>query len=109
MYRLICVVADRVNIAIDAFDASINRIAAWAIALRNARKGLLDSYLAPASVRDAEHAGDLTARLALQEERKTLPMGAVWDYYCLTRNVGVREEWLDRCKTYEKDVLYKRI
>ena len=74
---------DRTFIALDYFDASINRVAAWAVGMRNARKAILSSCLAPASIRDAEHKGDLTSRLALMEERKTLPFGAIWDYYCM--------------------------
>ncbi len=99
---------DRVFIGLDYFDASINRIACWAIGMRNARKALLDAYLAPAAIRTAEAEGDYTLRLALQEERKTLPMGAVWDYYCMTRGVGTGEEWIADMKDYEKTVLATR-
>ena len=59
---------DRTFIALDYFDASINRVAAWAVGMRNARKAILSACLAPASIRDAEHKGDLTSRLALMEE-----------------------------------------
>lgn len=99
---------DRVFIGLDYFDASINRIAAWAIGMRNARKAILSACLAPASIRDAEHRGDLTTRLALMEERKTLPLGAVWDYYCLKSGVGVGCDWLEKVRAYETDVLSKR-
>ena len=53
------------------------------------RKAILSACLAPASIRDAEHKGDLTSRLALMEERKTRPFGAIWDYYCMKQDAGV--------------------
>lgn len=99
---------DRTFIALDYFDASINRVAAWAVGMRNARKAILSSCLAPASIRDAEHKGDLTSRLALMEERKTLPFGAIWDYYCMKQDAGVGTDWLAKVKQYETDVLSKR-
>ena len=99
---------DRTFIALDYFDASINRVAAWAVGMRNARKAILSACLAPASIRDAEHKGDLTSRLALMEERKTLPFGAIWDYYCMKQDAGVGTDWLAKVKQYEIDVLSKR-
>ena len=99
---------DRTFIALDYFDASINRVAAWAVGMRNARKSILSACLAPASIRDAEHKGDLTSRLALMEERKTLPFGAIWDYYCMKQDAGVGTDWLAKVKQYETDVLSKR-
>ena len=99
---------NRTFIALDYFDASINRVAAWAVGMRNARKAILSSCLAPASIRDAEHKGDLTSRLALMEERKTLPFGAIWDYYCMKQDAGVGTDWLAKVKQYETDVLSKR-
>ena len=99
---------DRTFIALDYFDASINRVAAWAVGMRNARKAILSSCLAPASIRDAEHKGDLTSRLALMEERKTLPFGAIWDYYCMKQDASVGTDWLAKVKQYETDVLSKR-
>ena len=99
---------DRVFIGLDYFDASINRIAAWAIGMRNARKALLAACLAPVEqIRAAEHEGDFTTRLALQEERRTLPFGAVWDYCCMTQGKP-GEDWLALVKTYERDVLSAR-
>ena len=71
----------RVFIGLDYFDASINRIAAWTIGMRNARKAILNACLAPVDAfRAAEHSGDYTARLAMLEDRKTLPFGLVWSY-----------------------------
>ena len=99
----------RVAIGLDYFDASINRVAAWTIGMRNARKALLLACLAPVdAIRAAERAGDYTTRLALQEERKTLPAGAVWDYYCMQKGVPVGGDWLAKVRTYEKDVLANR-
>ena len=98
----------RTYIALDYFDASINRVAAWAIGMRNTRKALLNACLAPAAIREAEYARDFTSRLALMEERKTMPFGAVWDYYCMKSGVRTGSEWLAAVKQYEKDVLSNR-
>jgi L-rhamnose isomerase len=104
-----CDALNRVNIALDYFDASINRIAAWVIGARNTQKALLRAMLEPvAALKNAEAAGDFTSRLALTEEYKSYPYNAVWDYYCLTKNVPVKEQWLAEVKSYEKDVLSKR-
>lgn len=100
---------NRVYLGTDFFDASINRIAAWAIGLRNSRKALLFAALAPQDkIRQAEAAGDWTLRLALQEERKTLPTGAVWDYYCMKENAPQGQSWISDMKNYEKTVLGAR-
>ncbi|MCR4621004.1 MAG: L-rhamnose isomerase [Clostridiales bacterium] len=100
---------DRVLCALDYFDASINRVAAWVIGVRNAQKAILSAYLTNhARLRQAELEGDFTSRLALQEDYKALPFGPVWDMYCLKQNVPVESEWLDVVKQYEKDVLSKR-
>ncbi len=86
----------------------LNRIAAWAIGTRNMLKALLIGLLEPPAIRRAEREGDLTARLALQEEAKSLPFGAVWDHYCLTRDVPVGEAWLADVQAYEQRVTEKR-
>ena len=100
---------ERVHIGLDYFDASINRVAAWVIGARNMIKALLLALLEPHStLRAYEAEGDLTGRLALMEEAKTLPAGAVWDYYCLTKNVPVGTAWLDDVRAYERDELSKR-
>ncbi len=100
---------DRVRIGLDYFDASINRIAAWVIGTRNLQKALLLALVAPlARLRTAELEGDYTTRLALLEDAKTLPFGAVWDYYCLQQEVPVGESWLAEVKRYERDVLSRR-
>jgi L-rhamnose isomerase len=100
---------NRVHIGLDYFDASINRIAAWTIGTRNMLRALLLALLEPtAKLRAAENAGDYTTRLVLQEEIKSLPFGAVWDFYCETKGVPVGEAWLAEVKRYEKNVLSKR-
>jgi L-rhamnose isomerase len=99
---------NRVHIGLDYFDASINRIAAWVIGTRNMLRALLVALLEPPAIRAAERAGDNTSRLALQEEVKSLPASAVWDYYCETKGVPVGEAWLAEVKLYEKLVLSER-
>jgi L-rhamnose isomerase len=99
----------RTHIGLDFFDASINRIAAWIIGTRNTLKALLIALLEPPALRAAEKAGDLTARLALMEEAKSLPWSAVWDRYCETKGVPVRESWLEEVRRYEQDVLVGRV
>ena len=98
----------RVHIGLDYFDASINRVAAWTIGTRNMLRALLIALLEPPAIRAAEAAGDFTSRLAWQEEAKTLPFGAVWDYYCENKGVPAGEKWLAEVKHYEKAVLSKR-
>ena len=100
---------EKVHIGLDFFDASINRVAAWVIGTRCMIKALLLALLEPtAMLRQAEANGDFTSRLALLEEVKTLPFGAVWDYYCLKADVPVGEAWLAETKRYEKNVLSQR-
>ncbi|MBP3653079.1 MAG: L-rhamnose isomerase, partial [Clostridia bacterium] len=85
---------ERVCIALDYFDASINRIACWSIGMRNARKALLNACLADyKTMQAAETEGDYTKRLAMLEERKSMPASAIWDYYCLTHNIPVGMDW----------------
>ncbi|MEZ6077204.1 MAG: L-rhamnose isomerase [Pirellulaceae bacterium] len=80
----------------DYFDASINRIAAWVIGSRNASKPLLAALLEPTErLLQLEAAGDYTARLALMEEQKLMPLGAVWNHYCQTMNVPPAVRWLE--------------
>lgn len=100
---------NRVHIGLDFFDASINRIAAWTIGTRCMIKALLLALLEPIEkLRGYEQDGDLTSRLAMLEELKTLPFGSVWDYYCLKAGVPVGSEWLKEITDYEKQVLSKR-
>jgi L-rhamnose isomerase len=100
---------DRVRVGLDFFDASINRVAAWVIGTRCVAKALLLALVEPTDrLRKLEASGDLTSRLAMLEELKTLPSGAVWDYYCLTSGVPVGPAWIDEVKRYERDVLSRR-
>jgi L-rhamnose isomerase len=100
---------NRVHIGLDFFDASVNRVAAWVIGARCMLKGLLLALLEPIrTLREMETAGDYTGRLALLEELKTLPFGAVWDYHCLRQGVPVGPDWLDVVRGYERDVLSRR-
>ncbi|HEX40849.1 MAG TPA: L-rhamnose isomerase [Phycisphaerales bacterium] len=100
---------DRVHIGLDFFDASIHRIAAWVIGTRCMGKALLIALLEPTErLRAVELAGDFTARLAMLEELKTLPFGAVWDYYCLKQDVPVGADWLAEVRKYEADVTSQR-
>ena len=100
---------DRVYIATDYFDASINRIVAWVVGARNTRKALLEALLQPVdTMKKLEAEGDNGSRLAYTQEFKALPFSLVWDYYCNGENAGVGLDWLKEVKTYEKDVLLKR-
>lgn len=100
---------NRVHIGLDYFDASINRVAAWVIGTRCVLKALLLAMLEPLNLlRACEQQGDYTARLALLEEQRTLPFGAVWDYYCLRSGVPVGAAWLEQIRYYEQHVLRQR-
>ena len=100
---------NKTYVALDFFDASINRIAAWVIGIRNTQKALLRALLEPVNkLKEMELSGDLTGRLALLEDLKFYPAGAVWDYFCHISNVPARNSWMESVKKYEKDVLSKR-
>jgi L-rhamnose isomerase len=102
-------VLDQVAIALDFFDASINRVAAWVMGTRNVRRALLRALLEPgARLAEAEARRDHTARLALLEEQKGLPWGAVWDEYCRRKGVPVGLAWLDPVRAHERRVLSAR-
>jgi L-rhamnose isomerase len=99
----------RVHVGLDFFDASINRVAAWVIGSRAMLKALLIALLEPIEkLRELEVSGEYTGRLALLEELKMMPYGAVWDYYCLQQGVPVGPAWLDKVRAYESEVLAKR-
>lgn len=100
---------ERTHIGLDYFDASINRIAAWVIGMRNMQKALLFAYLEPTDrLKQIELQGDFTKRLALTEELKSYPFGAVWDYFCECCDVPARDEWIGVVNEYERTVLSKR-
>lgn len=100
---------DRVHIGLDFFDASINRVAAWAIGTRAMIKALLAALLEPTDVlRKLELEGDNTARLAMMEDLKSMPASAVWDEHCRRHNAGPAMSWLENVRSYEKNVLSRR-
>ncbi len=99
----------RVHLGLDFFDGSINRVAAWVIGTRNMIKSLLAAMLEPSQqLRQFEIEGDYTSRLALMEELKSMPFGAVWDYYCLVSGVPTGMDWLKVVKQYEIEVQLHR-
>ncbi len=101
--------ADRIHIGLDFFDASINRVAAWVIGTRNTQKALLLALLEnTGELASMERDFNYTDRLAYLEELKSMPFGAVWDYYCMSRGVPVGRVWLDEVKSYEAATLAKR-
>lgn len=98
---------DKVFIATDYFDASINRISAWVTGMRNVQKALLYALLTPHKMlKELQDSGDLTALMVKNEELKTLPFGDVWEKYLADENVN--SDYLSKIKKYEKDVLSKR-
>jgi L-rhamnose isomerase len=100
---------ERVHLGLDYFDASINRVAAWVIGARAVLKAILLALLEPTrTLREYELAGDFTRRLALLEELKTLPFGAVWDRHCQVSNAPVGRAWIDQLRAYEQNVLSRR-
>ena len=101
---------DRVHIALDYFDASMNRVGAWAAGARSTLKSFLNALLEPIDkLRDYENNGNYFARLDLIEEMKSMPLGAVWDYYCMKNKVPIGVQLMEEVMKYEKDVLEKRI
>lgn len=100
---------DRVFIALDYFDASINRIAAWVTGARNMQKALLYALLLPHDkLKQYQDEGNYTSMLAVSEEFKTFPFGDVWDEYCEKMKVPVGMSWIREVEMYESDVLAKR-
>lgn len=100
---------DKVHIGLDFFDASINRVAAWAIGTRNAVRAMMLALLEPRELLcQYEAEGNYTSRLALLEEAKGLPFGAVWDYYCQSQGVPVGMSFMDEVNAYEAAVQSKR-
>ena len=100
---------DRVLIGLDFFDASVNRVAAWVIGMRNMQKALLQALLTPHDKLSAlQEERKLTELLMLQEELKLYPVGDVWDYFCELNSAPTKENWFEEIKQYEKDILTKR-
>lgn len=101
---------NRVYIALDYFDASINRVAAWVTGFRNMEKALLFALLQPNSLlKELQDANNFTKLMNVQEEIKTYPFGEVWDYYCETAGVPVGTKWFEEVEKYEAEVLSKRV
>ncbi len=100
---------ERVLIGLDFFDASINRISAWVVGMRNMQKALLTALLTPfndfAKLQDE---GNNTKLMVMQEEIKLYPIGDVWNYFCKINNVPQREDWFEQVKEYEENILSKR-
>ena len=104
-----CKALNRVNIGLDYFDASMNRIGAYVIGTRAMQQALLFALLEPiATLTKYENEGRSFERLALLEVMKTKPFGAIWEYFCLQQGTPVGEEFISEILQYEKDVLLKR-
>lgn len=99
----------KVNLGLDYFDATINRVSAWIIGLRAVGKALLETLLEPTDLLlEAESRANNTLRLALMDEFNNLPYNAVWDYLCLETGAGVGRGWMEEMESYERDVQLKR-
>ena len=98
----------RVDIALDYFDASINRISAWAVGMRNVQKALLSALMTP-DLTKLQNEDNWTELMVVQEEVKTLPFGIVWNEYCRRCGVPVDGEWFASVKEYENEVQLKRV
>ena len=104
-----CDALDRVFMALDYFDASINRIAAWTIGIRSWQKALLAAMLTPhALLRELQDTAQFTKLMMCQEQMKLMPLGDVWEEYCAQCGVTAGPEWFEEIEKYEKDVLSKR-
>lgn len=98
-----------VKIALDYFDASINRISAWAVGVRNLQKALLSALLSNnEKLTQLQNDNNWTELMVLQEELKTMPFGDVWDEYCSACGVPKDGEWFETVKNYENEILKKR-
>lgn len=97
----------RVNIALDYFDASINRISAWIVGFRNIQKALLMALCTP-NLTSMQDAGNWTKLMVVQEELKTMPFGEIWNEYCRNCGTPADGEWFQDVMTYEVDVLNRR-
>jgi L-rhamnose isomerase len=100
---------DRINIGLDYFDASINRIGAYVIGSRATQKCFLQALLEPIEIlRKYEEKGQNFERLAMLEEAKALPWNAIWDYFCMINNVPVGTDFIAEIQEYEKEIIFKR-
>lgn len=104
-----CNALDRVNVGLDYFDASLNRIGAYVVGTRAAQLAFLNALLEPLAIlKKYEENNNYFERLAMMEIMKTKPLGAVYNYYCLKNNVPVAEDYIAEIQAYEKEVLSKR-
>lgn len=104
-----CDALDRVYMALDYFDASINRVSAWAVGIRSWQKALLMAMVTPnAMLKDLQDKAEFTKLMVMQEEMKTLPFGDIWAEYCKECGVAADTSWFDEIMKYEKNVLSKR-
>lgn len=100
---------DRVNIGLDFFDASINRIGAYVVGIRSTQKALLQALLEPTEkLRNYEKEDKRFQRMAYLEELKSMPWNAVYNYYCYKQNIPVGENYISEIETYEAEVTSKR-
>ena len=100
---------DRVLLGLDFFDASIDRISAWTVGLRNMQKSMLFALLQPNKLlKELQDKGNFTKVMMLQEEMRTYPFSDVWNYYCKASNKPLNEEWFEEVEKYEAEVLSKR-
>ncbi|MBQ1251180.1 MAG: L-rhamnose isomerase [Clostridia bacterium] len=100
---------DKIFIALDYFDASINRVAAWVTGFRNLQKALLNALLEPsAQLRDLQNSGNFTKLMVMQEELKTMPFGEIWEEYCRRCGKPLDGQWFPMVEAYERDVQSKR-
>ena len=98
----------RVKIALDYFDASINRISAWTVGFRNVQKALLGALLELPTLKEMQNKGNFTKLMVVSEEVKTLPFGEVWNEYCRQCGKPLEGEWYNIVEDYEKEELLKR-
>jgi L-rhamnose isomerase len=101
--------SDRVLLALDFFDASINRISAWVVGMRNMQKALLNALLLPnEKLAELQNRRQLTELMVMQEELKLYPVGDVWNYFCEINGLPEKEDWFEAIRAYEANVLFKR-
>lgn len=104
-----CKALDRVYMALDYFDASINRVSAWVVGMRSWQKALLNALLMPhEKLTDLQDNARFTELMALQEELKTMPFGDIWKEYCRRCGVDGEMSWFSEIEKYEEEVLLKR-
>lgn len=100
---------EHVLLALDFFDASINRISAWVVGMRNMQKALLTAMLRPnEKLKGLQENREFTELMVMQEELKLYPAGDVWNYFCEINGVPAKEDWFQEVKAYENNILLKR-